>query len=151
MSGYFGIGVINPKTETNIGTLWRSAYQFGASFIFVIGVRYKKHPGDTIKAYTKIPLFQYDCYASFLNSRIYDCEIICVEICDQSQNIRRFKHPRSAIYLLGAEDGGIPGRYLNDKKIIQIPTVNTVSFNVAVAGSIVMYDRFIKEGNKIND
>lgn len=48
--GYFGIGIYNPKTETNMGTLWRSAYNFGADFIFTIGMRYKKMGSDTAKA-----------------------------------------------------------------------------------------------------
>lgn len=40
MSGnYFGIGIFNAKTADNVGTLWRSAYQLGASFIFTVGER----------------------------------------------------------------------------------------------------------------
>lgn len=34
---YFAIGIYHPKTEMNMGTLWRSAYQLGASYIFTIG------------------------------------------------------------------------------------------------------------------
>ena len=41
LSGYFGIGVIHPKTSENIGTLWRSAYQMDASVLCTIGARYK--------------------------------------------------------------------------------------------------------------
>jgi hypothetical protein len=32
--GYFGIGIYHGKTEENIGTLWRSAYAYGADFVF---------------------------------------------------------------------------------------------------------------------
>jgi tRNA (guanosine-2'-O-)-methyltransferase len=42
MRGYYGIGIENVKTAENVGTLWRSAYILGASFIFTIGKRYKK-------------------------------------------------------------------------------------------------------------
>jgi len=28
---YFGIGIYQGKTESNVGTLWRSAYQLGAA------------------------------------------------------------------------------------------------------------------------
>ena len=35
--GYFGIGIQNGKTPENLGVLWRSAQNFGASFIFTIG------------------------------------------------------------------------------------------------------------------
>ena len=60
--GYFGIGIENCKTGVNIGTLWRSAHNLGASFIFVIGMRYRFHPGDTTKAWLSIPLFQYSTF-----------------------------------------------------------------------------------------
>ena len=36
---YFEIGVYHPKKEVNIGTLWRTAYQLGASVIFTIGLK----------------------------------------------------------------------------------------------------------------
>lgn len=49
MSGYFEIGIFHSKTEQNIGTLWRSAYQLGASGIFTIGKRYKEMSSDTYK------------------------------------------------------------------------------------------------------
>jgi len=29
--GYFGIGIYLPKTETNLGTLWRSAFNSNVS------------------------------------------------------------------------------------------------------------------------
>ena len=42
MRGYFGIGIENIKTEANIGTLMRSSYAMGASFVFTIGRRYAR-------------------------------------------------------------------------------------------------------------
>ena len=33
--GYFGIGIFHGKTETNIGTLWRSAAILGADNIVI--------------------------------------------------------------------------------------------------------------------
>ena len=40
--GYFWIWIYKPKTKENVWTLWRTAYQMWASFIFVIWKRYKK-------------------------------------------------------------------------------------------------------------
>lgn len=40
--GYFGIGIYGGKTSKNLGTLWRSAWQLGASYCFVVGQRFKK-------------------------------------------------------------------------------------------------------------
>ena len=45
MSNFYGIGIVNTKTEANIGTLWRSAHAFGASFIFTVGRRYRRRGG----------------------------------------------------------------------------------------------------------
>jgi basic membrane lipoprotein Med (substrate-binding protein (PBP1-ABC) superfamily) len=47
---YFYINVYQPKTTEDIGTLWRSAHNFGADFIFTIGARYHKQLSDTTKA-----------------------------------------------------------------------------------------------------
>ena len=33
-AGYFGIGVYNSKSADNVGTLWRSAFMLGASFVY---------------------------------------------------------------------------------------------------------------------
>lgn len=41
-NGFFGIGILNNVDELNIGTLWRSAYILGASFIFTVDRKYKK-------------------------------------------------------------------------------------------------------------
>ena len=35
---FFGIGIQNGKTPENLGVLWRTAQNLGASFIFTIGI-----------------------------------------------------------------------------------------------------------------
>jgi tRNA G18 (ribose-2'-O)-methylase SpoU len=57
-----------------------------------------------------------------------------------------FQHPQRVIYLLGAEDEGIPSEILKNHRSIEIKSPKKFCLNVAVAGSIVMYDRFIKNG-----
>ena len=145
--GYFGIGIYHGKTETNIGTLWRSAYQFGASFIFTIGRRYKKQSSDTLKTHRHVPLYNYLSFDDFIKNRPYGCPIVPIEfVNDNDLKLEVFKHPSRCIYLLGAEDYGLPLDRLGevDYNPVRIPSTRTESFNVAVAGSIVMYDRFIK-------
>jgi hypothetical protein len=41
-SGYFGIGIIGPKTPENVGTLWCTAHALGAAWIFTVGHRYSR-------------------------------------------------------------------------------------------------------------
>ena len=58
------------------------------------------------------------------------------------KNLKEFHHPERAIYLLGAEDHGIPPAILKKcQHTVSLKSVRTESFNVAVAGSIIMYDR----------
>lgn len=137
--GYFGIGVFHPKTEDNIGTLWRSAQNFGASFLFTIGRRYKTQSTDTTKASRHIPLYHYLTYDSFTNNRPLDCRLVFVEQSNDSKSIKNFIHPERCIYLLGAEDHGIPISLMKGQ--IQLHIDTPVCLNVAVAGSIVMFHR----------
>ena len=143
MRGYFGIGVYNPKTEINIGTLWRGAYCFGASFIFTIGKRYKKQSSDTTKAWRTIPLYEYIDFIDFKKHIPYDCQPICIENDENAKGIKNFVHPERCVYILGAEDHGLSKEILNTYKThIIIPA--KMCLNVAVAGSIIMFDRINK-------
>ena len=148
--GYFGIGIINGKCEANIGTLWRSANIFGAQFIFTIGKRYpKKQSTDTMQTPRHIPLFEYDNWEDFKKGIPRDCEIVAVEIDERSKPIETMKHSERAIYLLGAEDKGIPQEILKEcTRIIQLPGEHCL--NVSTSGSIIMYDRILKAGGQKN-
>ena len=137
--GYFAIGIYEPKTNTNVGTLWRSAHNFGAGFIFTIGKRYKKQGSDTTKAEKHIPLYNYEDWYDFIVHLPSGCEVICIEQTDGAIDLREIKHPERAVYVLGAEDYGIPEKFMKEHKKVFINT--PMCLNVAVAGSIVMYDR----------
>lgn len=141
--GYFGIGIFNGKCKQNIGTLWRSATILGADFIFVIGKRYEHQCSDTLKTPRHIPLYTYENADDFFRHVPYDCPVVAVEIDDNSIMLDEYKHRQRCIYLLGAEDGGISKNVLTRcKEVVQIR--GDYCYNVAVAGSIIMYDRAIK-------
>jgi len=141
--GYFGIGVSRIKTKNNVGTLWRSAHLFGASFMFTIGRRYKKQPSDTLNSRKHLPLFEYLTLDDFIGNRPYNCLVVGVEITDDAQDICGYRHPERAIYLLGPEDGSLTNEEVAAcNSIIKIPS--RFCLNVSVAASIVMYDRIAK-------
>ena len=136
MRGYYGIGVYHPKHEVNIGTLWRSAREFGAAFLFTIGRRYNTQT----KAGRHIPLHHYDSFDDFLNHRPDGSLLVGIEQTEGARALEGFCHPPQALYLLGAEDDGLPAWVLKAcNVVVQIDTAR--SLNVAVAGSIVMYSR----------
>lgn len=140
MRGYFEIGIYNGKTIANLGTLWRSAYQLGAAGIFVIGSRFQRQAADTVKAYRHIPLREFRDFNHFLGARPYDCVLIGIEM--GGRNLTGYHHAERAIYLLGAEDSGLPDKIkVHCQSIVSLEAVNAESYNVAVAGSIVMYHR----------
>jgi len=148
MSGYFGIGIYQVKTGPNVGVLWRGAYQLGASFIFTIGSRYKPQSADVHQTWRHIPLFRYDTFEEMMAASVYSCQLVGVEMGGES--LPAFEHPDRAIYMLGAEDGGLPKFVLaHCQSVVSIHAARRQSFNVAQAGTLVMYDRFVKrEGVK---
>jgi len=142
--GFFGVGILNNVDELNIGTLWRSAYILGASFIFTIDKKYKNQSSDITAAWTKIPLYHYETFNEFKRHLPFSTKIVGVEMGDQSVSLGKFKHPDMATYLLGNEQSGLPLAITKQcHSMVKLP--GDYSLNVAVTGSIVMYDRINKE------
>ena len=144
--GWFGIGIVRGKSEANHGTLWRSAYQLGSSFVFSIGARYNgkvEELADVYKSWTKIPFIQYPDWENFSECSPYSCPWIAVEM--GGIPLPDFVHPKRAIYFLGSEDTGLPSSIVDHCHFhISIPASRTMSFNVSTAGAIIMYDRLQK-------
>lgn len=151
MRGFFGIGVYRPKNSTNLGTLLRSSKEFGASFIYTIEARCIHNvtselvlqPSNTNKAHKHIPFFAFPTLKEFILPS--DCQLVGVELTPNALDIREFYHPTRACYILGAEDDGLSDEVIGHCTggLIHIPTPGPL--NVAVAGSIIMYDRLIQQ------
>lgn len=139
--GYFGVGVWHPKREVNVGTLWRSAHLMGAAFCFTVGRRYKeRQAGDTTNARLSLPLFHFDDLDSL--ALPHGAPLVGVELDPRAVPLGRFTHPDRAVYLLGAEDHGLPVDVLDRcHRIVQVESVQPWSMNVAVAGSILLHHR----------
>ncbi|NRD19526.1 RNA methyltransferase [Winogradskyella eckloniae] len=139
---FFGIGIQNGKTPENLGVLWRSAQNLGASFIFTIGNRYAKQACDTHNAVKSMPYFHYDTFKDFYNNIPKGARLVGVELTEDAVPLETFHHPRRCVYLLGAEDHGLSKEAI-EKSHFLIKFQSQLSLNVSVAGSIVMYDRGI--------
>ncbi|TXE15074.1 RNA methyltransferase [Seonamhaeicola algicola] len=137
---FFGIGILNGKTPENLGVLWRSAQNLGASFIFSIGNRYAKQACDTHDAVKSMPYYHYNTFEDFFNNLPKGTRIVGVELDESAQDLETFNHPRRCVYLLGAEDHGLTKEAI-EKSHFLVKFKSTLSLNVSVAGSIVMYDR----------
>lgn len=143
--GYFGVAVYQPKTSANIGTLWRSATVYGATFMATVGRRYDRQPSDTCNSPIHTPLFHYADLADLMAHLPHSCPLIGVELASEAVPLHEFTHLPRSLYLLGAEDRGLPPAALAQcHQIVQIASPIQWSLNVAVAGSLVMYDRYVK-------
>jgi len=146
--GFFGVAVYHPKTEANIGTLWRSATAYQASVIATVGPRrYEHQASDTCKTPMHLPLLKFEDVDDLVAHLPYGCQLVGVELSDRSEPLTKFAHPSRAFYLLGAEDHGLPDPVLQRcHQVVQIPSPVSWSLNVSVAGSLVLHDRFVKSG-----
>lgn len=137
----FIIGIEKPKHKENLGTLWRSAYQMGASGIFTIGKPYEPQNSDTYKTWKEIPCYFYESVEYFAIPR----DFILVGIEQGGCELNKFQHPKRAVYLLGNEGHGLTN-VAKDlcHQIVSLPSIRNNSYNVSVAGSLVMYDRMVK-------
>lgn len=154
MRGYFGIGIVGAKTPQNLGTLWRSAQAMGAGFVFTVGKRWPGDRTDTTKATKHLPLYHYPDLDVFCNwAKPVEARLVIIETKIgqyKPVTLPQYKHPEKALYLLGGEDRGIPKDFIEETTetisdradLVEIPT--QFCLNVAVAGSIVMYDRAAK-------
>lgn len=141
--GFFEIGIFQGKTPANVGTLWRSAFQLGADGIFTVGKRYQRQATDTTETSLYVPCRDYTDIDALLNNTPQHAVLVGVEMGGKS--LPTFKHPPHAIYLLGAEDFGLPKSVLKEcAHVVSLPAIRTASYNVAIAGSLVMFDRAVK-------
>lgn len=144
--GYFGVAIYRPKTEVNVGTLFRSAHLYGAAFLATVGARYPhRQASDTTHARMHIPMHHYNTIDELIDGLPFSCPLVGVELDPRAVELPKFRHPERALYLLGAEDHGLPPDVIDRcHHLVQIPCVEPWSMNVSVAGSITLYDRHVK-------
>ena len=146
MKGYFGIGVEGVSKAVNVGTLFRTAHAFGASFVFTLRAQYDSFRGgrsDTSDTPRSVPTYDFADLETFRLPQ--DCRLVGIEISDTAVELPSFRHPRQAAYILGSEREGLSAdvQSLCDY-VVKIPT--RFSVNLGVAGALVMYDRRISLG-----
>ena len=146
MRGYFGIGVECVSKPMNVGSLFRSAHAFGASFVFTVDAQYNPVTGvkvDTSDAINHLPFYSFpDPESVIIPNR---CEMVGVELVDDASELPSFRHPLQAAYILGPERGHISSLMLKRcTYTVKIPTKFCI--NVGIAGAITMYDRLISHG-----
>ncbi|MEO0637468.1 MAG: RNA methyltransferase [Pseudomonadota bacterium] len=138
--GYFAIGAEGISKPMNFGNLARSAYGFGASFVFTVAQsrRIGRPESDTSSSKDHLPWYSFE---SADDMRLPDdCTLVGVELTHDAVDLPSFRHPTRAAYVLGPEGGSLSPAMLDRcSHVVKIPT--SFCINVAMAGAIVMYDR----------
>jgi tRNA G18 (ribose-2'-O)-methylase SpoU len=146
MKGYFGIGVEGVSKAMNVGTLFRTAHAFGASFVFTVRAQYNRREGshsDTSDTPRSVPTYHFADLSTFRLP--LGCRLVGVEISDDAIELPSFRHPRQAAYILGAEREGLSAELqARCDYLVKIPT--RFSVNLGVAAALVMYDRLLTLG-----
>lgn len=146
MRGYFAVGVEGISKPRNVGSLFRSAHAFGASFVFAVAPKvnvreiYQTDTSDTAK---HLPLYQYPSISEMQMPK--DIRMVGVELTDDAIDLPSFRHPERAAYILGPERGNLSDEMIERCDfILKIPTKFCI--NVGIAGAIVLYDRQLSRG-----
>jgi len=86
-------------------------------------------------------MYQFETVEDLKSHLPFSCPIVGIELDDRAKPLSKFTHPERACYLLGAEDHGLPANVLEAcHHLVQIDGLR-MCLNVAVAGSMVLYDR----------
>lgn len=140
---YACIGLHNPKSPENVGSVMRAAGCYGVNSVFYTGRRYdvaKPFYTDTQHSYQQLPLISTEDLQSVIP---FGCVPIAVDLIDGAKSLPSYKHPPRAFYIFGPEDGTLSKSITNFcSDTIYIPTHGCM--NLAAAVNVVLYDRLAK-------
>jgi tRNA(Leu) C34 or U34 (ribose-2'-O)-methylase TrmL len=142
--GYAAVGLVNPKTRENVGSVLRAAGCYDVSLVVVAGMRPDHYMGrictDTQKAYRHIPTLR---VPDVFDAMPFDCIPVAVELLPNAKSLVNFVHPERAFYIFGPEDGTL-GKAITErcKWSVQVPT--KFCMNLAATVNVILYDRLAK-------
>lgn len=138
--GFCAIGLVQPKTSINVGSVLRAAYCFDAAFVAHTGQRYTKAPTDTFNVSKHRPLFHAEDIFSLCPQ---DCEPVAVDLVPDAIPLDKFRHLPRAFYIFGPEDGTL-GKTVVSRCARSIVIPSRSCLNLAAAVNVVLYDRVAK-------
>jgi tRNA(Leu) C34 or U34 (ribose-2'-O)-methylase TrmL len=140
---FVSIGLVNPKSATNVASILRACSCYGASAVFYTGQRFgyaKEFNADTKKMRHIIPTVGVD---DLLKMKPEGSQVVVIELVEGATPLPEFKHPDNAFYIFGPEDASVPPNIVElADHVVYIPTKN--SMNLAATANVVLYDRLAK-------
>lgn len=142
------IGLTNPKSTSNVGSVMRAAGCYQVDQVLYSGHRYdraEKMSTDTKKAISSIPLINIESLGvdSLIDAVDTGTKVVCVDLIQGATPLPSFHHPEKALYIFGPEDGTI-GQKVVDRAdfVVFVPTVGCM--NLAASVNVLLYDRLAK-------
>jgi len=139
----FAVAAWEISKEHNVGTLVRTAHAAAAAEVILTGEReWNVEAARTAENYTEIVQLPAEPGTLLRHVRERGYQLVAVELAEGSTSLFDAVYPERPCFLLGAELGGLPNDLLDAAAlIVQIPQWGLVPcLNLAVAGSIVIYD-----------
>lgn len=138
--GFSAIGLYNPKTPHNVGSVLRAAGCYGSAMVAKTGKRYPGACTDTMKAFRDLPLLQVDDLFDVIP---HDCVPVAVDLLEGARNLCDYTHPDRAFYIFGPEDGTL-GKHITDRCRDKVFVPTAFCMNLAATVNVVLYDRYCK-------
>lgn len=138
--GYCAVGLLNPKTEANMGAALRACGNYGAALMAIQGKRFKKCSTDTMKAWRHLPVQEVD---DLRHAIPFGCIPVAVELSPNARSLVGYTHPERAFYVFGPEDSSLGRDTLSwCRDVIYVPTNRCM--NLAACVNVILYDRMAK-------
>ena len=99
--GYFGVGLMRPKADANVGAALRACGVYGAAMMAIQGRRFQKCSTDTMKAWRHLPVIEVDAMRLALP---YGCVPVAIELVPDARSLVGYTHPERAFYIFGPEE-----------------------------------------------
>ena len=145
------IGLVNPKSPENVGSVMRAAGNYRVDSVFYTGKRYPRAlmrnpdiPDMQRKVSRNIPLSEVTC---LVDAAPEDLKIVCVEFAENAISLPEYQHPLNAFYIFGPEDGTISQQLIDRADaVVYVPTIGCM--NLAATVNVVLYDRLTKSSDE---
>lgn len=154
-SSYAAIGLVNPKSPTNVGGIMRAVGCYSADAVFYTGKRYElaasngsaQYNTDTKLASQSIAKTKVE---SLVDAVPDEVKIVCVDLVEGAVPLPDFQHPEKALYIFGPEDGTISQQIVNRADaVVYVPTIGCM--NLAASVNVLLYDRLAKSTSIASD
>jgi len=149
LSEQAAIGLINPKSPENVGSVLRAAGCYGVNTIYYTGTRFERAAKYQLDTKQRSDTIALKAAESVLACRQPGQQLVCVELAEGAIPLPEFQHPAQALYVFGPEDGSIDQTLIDAADaVVYVPTIGCM--NLAATVNVLLYDRLAKQQQAID-